>query len=150
LAALLFTTPPAAQWLNYPSHEIRRTPDGKANLSAPAPKTADGKPDISGLWQPVPKYIGNIASDLKPAEVPLPPWSEAVYKHRRETESKDDPTGWCVPGAVPRSDVVPYPFKILSVDTRRNGFYSLEEPSFQLAFYSRRGGEDTIDVACAI
>jgi hypothetical protein len=114
LAALLFTMPAKAQWLSYPSHGIPRTADGKPNLSAPAPKTADGKPDISGLWQPVPKYIGDIASDLKPGEVPFQPWSEALYKHRRETESKDDPTGWCVPGGVPRSDAVPYPFKILN------------------------------------
>ncbi len=28
-----------------------KTADGKPNLSAPAPRTADGKPDLSGLWE---------------------------------------------------------------------------------------------------
>src|SRR5262247_3365577 len=90
-------------------------PDGKPNLSAPAPKTADGKPDLSGLWMPGPGYVGNIAKDLKPEDVPFQSWAEALFKHRRETNSKDDPTANCIVGGVPRSDLVPYPFKILQV-----------------------------------
>ena len=39
-----------AQWLNYRDPATPRTPDGKPNLSAPAPKAADGKPDLSGVW----------------------------------------------------------------------------------------------------
>ena len=34
-----------AQWLNYPTRGIPRTPDGKPNLSAPAPQK-DGKPVV--------------------------------------------------------------------------------------------------------
>jgi hypothetical protein len=104
--------PLAAQWLNIPTAGIARTPDGKPDLKAPAPKTADGKPDISGLWQPPGGYVGNIAKDLKPGEVSFLPAAAALYQHRRDTESKEDPTGWCIPGGVPRADVVPYPFKI--------------------------------------
>ena len=35
--------PAAAQWLNYPTPGLPRTVDGKPNLSAPAPRMADGK-----------------------------------------------------------------------------------------------------------
>jgi hypothetical protein len=113
-ALLLMTASVSAQWLKYPTPGIPRTPDGKPNLSAPAPKTADGKPDITGLWLTQGIYIGDIAKDLKAGEVPFQPWAEELYKHRRDTLSKDDPTGRCIPGGVPRSTAVPYPFKILN------------------------------------
>jgi hypothetical protein len=111
LPVLLLAAPAFAQWVNNPAKGIPRLPDGKPDLNAPAPKRSDGTPDISGLWVPAPGYVGDIARDLK--EVPYQPWAAELYKRRRDTLSKDDPTGWCVPGGVPRSDVVPYPFKIL-------------------------------------
>ena len=39
-----------AQWLDYREPGVPRTPDGKVNLTAPAPKDATGKPDLSGVW----------------------------------------------------------------------------------------------------
>ena len=113
-AVLMMTASPAAQWLRYPTAGIPRTPDGKPNLAAPAPRTPDGKPDLSGLWQSASVYVGNIAKDLKPGDVPFQPWAEALYTHRRATDSKDDPTASCIPGGVPRADLVPYPFKIIN------------------------------------
>jgi hypothetical protein len=67
------------------------------------------------LWVTQGIYIADIAKDLKPGEVPFQPWAEALYKKRRGEESKDDPTGRCIPGGVPRSTAVPYPFKVLEV-----------------------------------
>jgi hypothetical protein len=40
-AAFLFAAAASAQWLNYPSAGIPRTADGKPDLAAPAPKTAE-------------------------------------------------------------------------------------------------------------
>lgn len=116
LLVLALASPLAAQWIDYPKPAVPLLPDGKPNLAAPAPKTADGKPDLSGIWETSPGYVGNIAKDLKNGEVSFLPWAEALYKHRVETMSKEDPQARCVLSGVPRENVVPYPFKILNSD----------------------------------
>jgi hypothetical protein len=106
----------SAQWLNLPTPGIPRLANGKPDLSAPAPKGPDGNPDITGIWDPVRPYFINLANKLKESDIPYTPWALALYKHRRDTESKEDPTGNCIPGGVPRSDAVPYPWKIVRAD----------------------------------
>ncbi len=51
LIILTATTPLAAQWITLPTPEIPRTADGEADLSAPAPRLADGRPGKS-RWKP--------------------------------------------------------------------------------------------------
>jgi hypothetical protein len=113
--ALAFAGVLSAQWLNYPSHDIPRTGDGKPNLTAPAPRAANGKPDLSGIWkQPNGvKYTINLAADLKPDEVQLQPWAAELYSRRQNTLSKDDPVGHCLLPGVPQMAAVPYPWKVI-------------------------------------
>ena len=118
-AAVVMSASLAAQWLKQPTPGIPRSADGKVNLAAPVPRTHDGKPELAGLWRPAHGLVGDAARSLKqggpPAEVPYQPWAEELYKKRRSTNSKDDPTANCIVGGVPRSDFVGYPFKILQV-----------------------------------
>lgn len=111
---LLGIAPLHAQWLNYPTKNAPRTKDGKPDMSAPLPRTKDGKPDITGIWMPNGlKYLISIAADLKPEEVPFQPWAAALYKERRENQGRDDPNNKCLPSGVPEKDAVTSPFKIM-------------------------------------
>jgi len=40
----------AAQWPKHPSAGVPRDAQGNVNWDAPAPRAADGKPDLSGMW----------------------------------------------------------------------------------------------------
>src|SRR4051794_12644115 len=108
LAAAAVLAP--AQWVLSPDPSIPRLADGKVNMNGPAPKTPDGKPDFSGVWQTRVGYTGNMAKDLKPGELQMQPWAEKLYQHRQDTLSREDPQAYCVLSGVPREHVVPYPF----------------------------------------
>ncbi|MBV9503551.1 MAG: hypothetical protein JO323_00950 [Acidobacteriia bacterium] len=88
------------------------TGGGVENRPAPkgaTPRTADGKPDLSGVWGPDRNFIYDVTSALKPGEtLPLLPWAAELTKKRL---SKEDPEANCLPTGVPR--MAPYPWKIL-------------------------------------
>jgi hypothetical protein len=126
-AALCFLTAVTApaQWLDRKTKGIPRTGDGQANLMAPAPRSADGKPDLSGMWMvPGLKYLINIAADLK--EVPFQPWAAAEYKQRIDNRGKDDPNNFCLPSIIPEKIAVTSPWKIV------------ETPGLTLILYESR------------
>src|ERR1700730_1402947 len=84
LAAMVLAGSVHAQWVKVQTPGLPRTPDGKPNLSAPTPKSADGKPDLSGIWEPDgTKYLRNIATDLKPGDIPFRPAALAIFNGRK-------------------------------------------------------------------
>ena len=94
------------QWVNVPLPNTPRLSNGKPNLTAPVPKTRDGKPDLTGVWRIADgKYLQNIASDG--VEVPFQAWAAQLYKERQANFSKDRPSGRCLPHGVPDSFLVP-------------------------------------------
>src|SRR6516225_148915 len=67
----------SGQWLNYPTPGIPRMPDGKPNLTAPAPRATNGKPDLSGVWhvEPTPlaemrRLYGDMVKNAEATGVP--------------------------------------------------------------------------------
>jgi len=123
-AAVMSSVDAHAQWPNHPTPGIPRLPDGRPNLSAPAPRTADGKPDLSGVWAECEgggtrcpsseRHFFNLAKDLTPSDVQMTPWATAIQAQREKREHVDDPFGYCLPPGVPRINFVIGGFKILS------------------------------------
>jgi hypothetical protein len=102
-----------AQWPNHPTPELPRTPDGKPDLSAPAPKSANGKPDLSGVWRvKQSSYLTYVTSDLKPEEIR--PWAAALYKQRADDYRKDSDGIACLPPG-PKAGIsgLAFPMKIV-------------------------------------
>jgi hypothetical protein len=117
------------QWLHYPTPDVPRTADGKPNLSAPAPKLPDGKPDFSGIWLtatrfpctpgreggffdcglelPISPLAVNVGTAI-PGGLPYQPWAAALVKQRVADSSKDDPHVRCLPDNPPRPYGLPH------------------------------------------
>lgn len=117
--ALIFPAAASAQWLNYPTAGIPQTSDGKPDMTAAAPKTSDWKPDLSGIWEAQDQtYFMDLAAGLKPEDVVLTPWAQAIQKQREERLHVDDPLGRCLPHGVPRVNTNGmFPFKIIQTPT---------------------------------
>jgi hypothetical protein len=100
ILTLLVCSVAGAQWLNYPTPGTPRLPNGKPNLDAPAPRTPDGKIDLSGIWTGAgPLYRFNIAQDLNPGDVQ--PWAEELFLKRVRDNRKDSPLAKCQPVSIP-------------------------------------------------
>jgi hypothetical protein len=61
-----------------------------AGQSGRVSRTADGQPDLSGLW--------NSNDDPNPEEPSMLPWAAALSKKWVEDKLRDTPSGFCLPG----------------------------------------------------
>jgi hypothetical protein len=112
------------------------TPENK-----PVPRTADGKPDLNGLWGPDRTFIYDITSTLKKGEaLPIQPWAEKVTKERM---SNADPEARCLPAGVPR--MAPYPWKIVQQPKLMVFLFEGNIHTYRQIFMDGRGHPDDPD-----
>jgi hypothetical protein len=115
-----------AQWPLHPQPGVPKGPDGKPNLKAPAPRTADGKPDLSGIWirfddpetngpapgRPPLVKGGNAGAGFKEG-LPFQPWAAELQKKRYADQGLNDPDGLCLPQGPLQYYIDPQPEKII-------------------------------------
>ncbi len=117
----------SAQWLNYPTPGIPKKATGAPDLAATAPRTKDGKPDLSGMWEAeknrtcppegcgdmqAPQEFFNIGWKLK-GGLPYQPWAADLVKSRKAVGGQDDPAIRCLPLGVVKMHTTPLMRKIV-------------------------------------
>jgi len=131
VALLAMAAMAEAQWLHYPTPNLPRNVSGEPDLSAPAPRTTDGHPDFSGIWQLDPacppegcvQYVTDYVAAREfrnfgarlPGGLPYQPWAAELVKKRMADVGKDDPVAACRPGGALRIFTFPPPRKIVQL-----------------------------------
>lgn len=123
----LVSTNASAQWAAVVDPKAPRDSDGNVLLDAPTPRTAAGKPDLSGLWMRTrsgapPENAPGGGVSLEPSQAPVPldpdgppiaaffeagenmegglpytPWAKELRDQRFALRARDNPDARCLP-----------------------------------------------------
>jgi len=118
-----------AQWPLYPKPGVPKGADGTVNATAPAPRTADGRPDLSGIWmrttrtekpgsapagQPPLASFNDAGAGMK-GGLPYQPWAAQVMKKRLAEHGLDNPDSLCLPQGPMMFHLDPQPKEIIQL-----------------------------------
>src|SRR5260221_7593873 len=88
--------PPQASFGLQDATIIKRLAETKPAIGkgGAAPRLADGKPDLSGPWEPN-AIRENVSLAAAGVQIPFRPEAKAIYDQRLSTLGKDDPEARC-------------------------------------------------------
>jgi hypothetical protein len=123
-ALFIFVASVEAQWPRQAATDAPRGPDGEFDLDAPAPRTSDGKPDLSGVWRgggnsraqrggfssPGPDVFESVGLRVLPfVGAPLNDYGEALRNAREAAQGRDNPRGLCLPVGIVQLHIAALP-----------------------------------------
>jgi hypothetical protein len=102
LTVTMYVAGLSAQWPLYKRPNVPRLADGTVNLTAPAPRWLDGKPDLSGVWENIGWREGAIASGIIVGVGGAPSTRSATDRRQRAPAiAAFFDIGTMVPGGLP-------------------------------------------------
>ena len=126
-----------AQWFDLRTPGIPRTADGRVNLTAPAPKMADGKTDFSGVWRPEANpYRLDLIQELKDESI-FKPAAEETFLQRVANFRRDDPVTHCLPGGP--SDMLGGLYRIVQGSQMISLMYEVGAARYRQIYLDGRG-----------
>ncbi|MGD8341147.1 MAG: hypothetical protein PVH89_10215 [Gammaproteobacteria bacterium] len=125
----------AAQWDPYPSAGIPLDANGEPDMAGLTPRTFDGRPDLSGIWEAINGERGPVDGQLgrgpnvepPPGSPPVahffdigaqfdPPyteWGDRTTQERIDDDARGNPDAYCLPMGPMQFHLHPQPRKII-------------------------------------
>jgi len=122
----------SAQWPRRQQPNVPKGPDGEIHRTAPAPRAADGRPDLSGIWEVSPRrekpgsapagqpplaVFADLAASME-GGLPFQPWAAALSKTRVANLRYDNPDALCFPQGPLQYHLDPQPRQIYQMPGR--------------------------------
>jgi hypothetical protein len=126
----------SAQWPAYPSRDVPRTRDGEVDMEAPAPRTAEGRIDFTGIWaarfggggfgppgandrapsdSPPVATFGDVGRNI-PGGAPYTYLAREVKEMRMARGMQDNPDAHCLPMGHLQFHLHPQPRKMIQTE----------------------------------